>query len=338
VSGPAPAVAQVRSAVRAVLEDLTPNSLVLAAVSGGRDSLALADALAFEASRAKVHAGALIVDHQLQQGSGDIAAEVAATLRRIGLNPVEVLAVTVGTDGGPEAAARDARYDALTQAGARLGASAILLGHTRDDQAESVLLGLARGSGARSLSGMAAHRDVFVRPLLGLDRETTGAACLAADLTPWDDPHNDDPAYARSRVRAYVMPVLEKELGPGVAAALARTAALLRDDDAALRAWADRLLADAAVANSAELDCAVLAAAPAAVRRRTLREAAIASGASAGALRESQLRALDALIASWHGQGSVDLPGGVRASRTCGRLGFDRPRGSSTRSAAETQE
>lgn len=339
MTGPAPAVARVRSAVRATLQDVPAGQLVVAAVSGGRDSLALADALAFEAPRASLRAGAVIVNHQLQPGSDSVAQDVASTLHDLGLDPVEVILVDVGREGGPESAARDARYSALEQAAARMGAVAVLLGHTRDDQAETVLLGLARGSGARSLSGMAERRAMFQRPLLDIDRETTGAACAAAGLKPWEDPHNDDPSFARSRVRTEVLPTFEKNLGPGIAAALARTSRLLRDDDEALQGWAQKVLGEVTVeGESSSLNCQSLATAPAAVRRRALRMAALDAGSSPGGLRDEHLRAMDALVAAWHGQGPVDLPGGVRASRACGRLRFAREGGSSAGLPTVTEE
>jgi len=322
VTGPAPAVARVRSAVRASLDEIASGSQVLVAVSGGRDSLALADALAFEAPRAGLNPGALIVDHGLQPGSAQVARDVQQVLKRLGLDPVRILAVSVGSAGGPEAAARQSRYAALEQAAIAFGASVVLLGHTLDDQAETVLLGLARGSGARSLSGMPSHRGIYRRPLLGVDRETTGAACAAAGLAPWDDPHNLSRDFTRVRVRTEVMPVLERELGPGVAAALTRTADQLRDDDAALEDWADRLAQETSVTGSPDQgwDCSMLAQAPAAVRRRVIRRAALGAGAPGDKLRRSQLVAVDDLVAAWRGQGPIDLPGGVRAERSYGRL------------------
>jgi tRNA(Ile)-lysidine synthase len=204
----------------------------------------------------------------------------------------------------------------------RLGAVTVLLGHTRDDQAETVLLGLARGSGARSLAGMAPVAGRYRRPLLALSRATTAACCAESDLTPWQDPHNDDRGFRRVRVRHDVMPVLEAALGPGVADSLARTASLLRDDDTALEVWADRLQRESEVAGlpAAGLDVAVLGAAPAAVRRRVLRRVAIAAGTPPGSLAAVHLHELDALVAEWHGQGPIVLPGGVRGERRCGRL------------------
>lgn len=246
--GPHPAVAAIRLAVRRVLHDILtdhhsttdatsherpPSPLVLVACSGGADSMALASALAFEAPKLGIRAGGVTVDHGLQPGSDLRADEVVLRLRELGLDPVLATAVTVGREGGPEAAARDARYGALDDAADRHGAAAILLGHTRDDQAETVLLGLARGSGIRSLSGMAAVSGAggrYRRPFLQLDRQTARKACMAQSLPVWDDPHNTDPAYTRSRLRHEGLPALEKALGKGVVEALARTAQLSRDD------------------------------------------------------------------------------------------------------------
>jgi tRNA(Ile)-lysidine synthase len=322
-----PAVAAVRLAVRGALRELGPDRLVLAACSGGADSLALAGALAFEAAKAGRRAGAITVDHGLQAGSADRADEVAKVLRGLGLDPVESAAATVGTRGGPEAAARTARYEVLDAVARRLDA-AVLLGHTRNDQAETVLLGLARGSGARSLAGMPPdfdRREIrYVRPLLELDRATTRRACLAMGLDPWDDPHNDDPAFTRVRVRRDALPVLEQALGPGVTEALARTARLLRDDAEALDAWADRALAGARRADPAGLDAAALEELPRAVRTRVLRRAAIAAGSPPGTLAAVHVDALDLLVTGWRGQRHVDLPGGVRGFRRYGRLLFGR--------------
>lgn len=318
MTGPAPAVAAVRSAVAAALEDVGPGELVLVACSGGADSLALAAGAAFVGRRAGWRVGAVVVDHGLQEGSDDVAQAAAAACEGLGLDPVQVVHVDVTGAGGPEAAARAARYEALdgTQA------TAVLLGHTLDDQAETVLLGLARGSGARALAGMPAVRGRFRRPLLGLRRADTEAACAAQGLTPWQDPTNDgshSDAPLRSRVRAEVMPTLERVLGPGVAQALARTAAQLREDADVLDGLADALVQELG-ANPDGLDVEVLANAPDAVRRRALRTAMIAAGSPAGALSRDHVLAVDALVTHWHGQGSVALPGGVAARRAYGRL------------------
>ena len=332
MTGPAPAIAHVRSAVRACIADLEPGSVVLVGVSGGRDSLALADALAFEAPKLTLHAGALIVDHQLQADSARVAEQVQRVVDAMGLAPVQVLTVDVDATSNVEANARDARYAALTSAAERLDADAVLLGHTLDDQAESVLLGLARGSGAKSLAGMPERRDIFRRPLLSIGRETTSAACDAAGLVPWDDPHNVNPAFSRVRVRHEIMPLLETELGPGVAAALARSAQQLRDDDDALDAWAKQVWTRGLPEEG--LDCEELASLPVAVVRRVIRYAALAAGVTPGSLRYSQLKDLEALVTQWRGQGAVALPGGVAARRSYGRLTFGR--GDPAASATET--
>ncbi|WP_030905700.1 tRNA lysidine(34) synthetase TilS [Streptosporangium amethystogenes] len=320
--GPHPAVADVRRAVRQALGDLEPGELVLAACSGGADSLALAAALGFTAPRAGLRAGLLTVDHGLQAGSGERAADVVRLAPGLGLDLAEALAVSVGTSGGPEAAAREARYAALSQAAERLGAAAVLLGHTRDDQAETVLLRLARGSGTRSLAGMPARTGIYRRPLLGLGRATTVAACAALGLSPWDDPHNLDARYARVRVRERLLPALADELGPGVAEALARTADLCRDDADALDAWAAEVYARVAVRDCALSDIGPVTMAvrdlerlPAAVRRRVLRRAAIDAGAPPGTLAASHILQVDRLVTQWRGQRRIEVPGGVGAIR-----------------------
>ncbi len=333
MTGPAPDVAEVRVAVRDALADLSTGDLVLVACSGGADSLALAAATGFVAPRAGLRAGAVVVDHSMQQASAQVARAAAEQCRGLGLDPVEVVAVQVGAAGGPEAAARTARYAALEDAARRHDAAAVLLGHTLDDQAETVLLGLARGSGARSLSGMAPRRGLWRRPLLAVRRTTTEAACAALGLQPWSDPTNDpasvphgQEAPLRSRVRHDVLPVLTSVLGPGVPEALARTAELLRDDADVLDLLAADLLERArdgtGPGDPTGLDVEVLADAPDALRRRALREAIVAAGSPAGSVHRVHVEAVDALLTRWTGQGPITLPGGVRASRTYGRLTF----------------
>ena len=319
--GPDPAVAAVRSAVRESLGEQPSGGLVLVACSGGADSLALAGALAFTAVRAGLRAGGVTVDHGLQEGSAARADEVVKVLRSLGLDPVESVAVSVGRAGGPEAAAREARYTALNEAAERLGAGAVLLGHTLDDQAETVLLGLARGSGGRSLAGMAPCAGRYLRPFLGLTRAEVRRACLAMGLAPWDDPHNEDTAYTRVRVRKEVLPLLEEKLGPGVSEALARTAVQLREDADALDAWAGRALEEARDFDHA-LDVRVLEELPRAVRSRVLRRVAVAAGSPAGTLASVHVAAVDRLVTAWHGQRGVDLPGGIRVIRRYGKLHF----------------
>ena len=325
--GPGVAVAEVRGAVRACLADLAAGDLVLVACSGGADSLALAAAAAFVAPRLGLRAGGVTVDHGLQPGSAERAGEIAAQMARLGLDPVQSVAVTVpppAMAAGPEAAARTARYAALDAAAAAHGAVAVLLGHTLDDQAETVLLGLARGSGGRSLAGMPARRGRYRRPLLAVRRASTTAACADLDLKPWQDPHNEDFRFARARVRHRALPALEEALGPGVAEALARTAAQLRADSECLDdlAFAESGQLRANASDPAGLDASWLVALPQAIRARVLRDAAIMAGCPHGALTSGHVDRVDALVTAWRGQRWVDLPGGVRARRRDGKVWF----------------
>lgn len=321
MTGPDPAVAAVRSAVRRVLLAVPPDTTVFAACSGGPDSLALAGALAFEAPRRGRRAGGVTVDHGLQDGSADRALAVAGVMEGLGLEPALVRTVRVAGPGGPEAAARTARYTAFDTVVSDHAPAAVLLGHTLDDQAETVLLGLARGSGARSLAGMPTRSGAYLRPFLDLDRETVRRACLCMGLSPWEDPHNVDPRFARSRVRHDALPALEKTLGPGIARALARTAGMLRADADTLDGLAADLRARAAGDDPAEgLSVAELEAAPQALRTRVLHRAALDAGCPAGDLNARHVRELDRLVTDWRGQSHIDLPGGLQGRRRDGRI------------------
>jgi tRNA(Ile)-lysidine synthase len=316
-----PSVAEIRRAVRTALAGI--EGTVVVALSGGPDSLALAAATAFEAPRAGIRAQAVVIDHSLQEGSDAVAAAAAEKARALGLD-ARVVTVEVGSDDGPEAAARYARYAGLAAAAAEAGADAVLLGHTLDDQAETVLLGLARGAGATSLAGMAPERrdataPTWLRPLLAVRRRTTVAACAAEGLEPWTDPHNADPAYTRVRVRERVLPVLEAELGPGVAEALARTAEQLREDAAAFQDMIDETIED--IVEHAEagisVSVAALAANPAALRNRIVRY--VVESEFGVSLTRTQTLEVARLATDWRGQGPIDLPGCL-ARRVGGRI------------------
>jgi tRNA(Ile)-lysidine synthase len=330
VTGPDPAVAAARLAVRRALQEHAPRDraggAVLVACSGGADSLALLAATVFESRRDGLRVIGATVDHGLQEGSGAHADRVVAQMARLGATETMAVRVRVEAPGmGPEAAARQARYAALSQAAEASRAAAVLLGHTRDDQAETVLLGLTRGSGGRSIAGMRrwyAEGPVrFVRPLLDLAREQTEQACRAEGIEVWQDPHNDDPRFTRSRLRRRVMPVLEEELGPGVAAALARTAELLQQDLAALEELSAAAYRRARTPDGA-LDAAQLAAEPSALASRVLRAAALAAGSPADELFKVHVDALLDLVHRPTGQ--VHLPGHLTADREGERLRFRR--------------
>ena len=302
------------AAVQAVQAALTPaDRALLVACSGGPDSLALAVAAGEAARRRCLALWAAIVDHGLQPGSEAVAERARRQLVELGYDEVEVVGVRVAarSPGGPESAARSARYGALARLAEARGAT-VLLGHTLDDQAETVLLGLVRGSGLRSLAGMAARSGRWVRPFLGLRRAETQAVCDEVGLVGWLDPHNHDPAYARVRVRQEVLPLLEARLGPGVTEALARTAALARED-------ADLLdqLAAAADPGTATLPCELLAGLAPALRGRVLRRWLTRCGAVD--LAYGHVVAVDRLVTAWHGQGPLDLPG-VSVARKDGAL------------------
>ena len=273
------------------------------ALSGGPDSLALTAAAA-----GVLPTTALIVDHGLQQGSAAVADTARLQALELGCVEAQVLSVAVGGVGGPEAAARRARYDALERA---RGTAPVLIGHTLDDQAETVLLGLGRGSGPRSISGVRPHDPPWCRPLLGLRRHDTEAACAELGLVPWQDPHNADRRFTRARLRSEVLPLLEEILHGGVAEALARTATSLQEDSDVL----DELAA-AAVQSARRGDglaVAALVELPGAIRRRAIRLWLLSSGARD--LTAKHIGGVDALVADWHGQGGVAVPAGLREQR-----------------------
>ena len=317
-----PAIADVRRAVREAFDEaaVSTGDLVLVACSGGADSLALAAAAGFEGARAGIRVGAAIVEHGLQAETVAVAARTAEVLRGLGLSPVEVWPVSVGAGAGPEAAARTARYEALDAAAAEHGARFVLLGHTLDDQAETVLLGLGRGSGPKSLAGMSAVSGTYLRPLLAIRRATTEAFCRDSSLDYWTDPQNSDPRFTRVKLRHEELPQLEDALGGGVAEALARTANLLRADALALDQLAAELFATEAqvAATTVTLGCEALAKHPSALSSRLIKLAIEAVGGQASA---TAIDSVTALVLDWHGQKPLSLSG-TRVERTGRSLVF----------------
>jgi tRNA(Ile)-lysidine synthase len=295
------------------------DSHLVVACSGGADSLALAFAVDYVTTRRGLGHSAIVIDHGLQDDSTEVAGGVADQLATLGYDDVSVVTVDVDQSSaiGPEAAARQARYRAL-DAEARARAATVWLGHTLDDQAETVLLGLARGSGSRSLAGMVPRAGHLVRPFLRIRRTTTEQVCAELGLEPWQDPHNSDRRFTRVRVRDIVLPMLEAELGPGVAEALSRTAELVRDDSELL----DQLAAQTSRAaeglgGTDTLDCAALESQPPALRRRIIRLWLLAHGLGDLSLRH--ISAVDSLVIDWHGQKAIHIPGAT-VTRTAGRL------------------
>ena len=310
------AVPAVRNAVRTWLEKYEAGDKVIVAISGGADSLALAYALSVEAEKLAMTVIGVTVDHQLQAASSAQAEKVVTQLSKFGLSCV-IKKVTVDIKEGLEASARKARYEALNEVAEQENAVAVFLGHTKDDQAETVLLGLARGSGTRSLSGMAHYNGIYVRPLLEISRNQNEEFCKEVGLEYWNDPHNQDSQFARVRVRTEALPALEKAIGPGISEALARSAHLLRDDADALDHWAKR---EELHLDLADLDCAHLEQLPRAIRTRIIRAAVYAAGAPAGSVTMEHVSGVESLICAWNGQGALNLPGGVKVERISGRL------------------
>ena len=308
---------QIRLAVRRELSDLTAGDAVIVATSGGADSLALAAAVLLESQTRSINPIAAIIDHGLQPNSADVAQAAKNELSKIGYSAIEIRKVAVDIKDGMEASARRARYAALDEIARSHNAAAIFLGHTKDDQAETVLLGLARGSGTRSLSGMAQRIDNYRRPLLSITRAQTEAACEEAGIKFWRDPHNQSMEFTRVRVREVVLPTMEKEIGPGITDALSRSARLLRDDADALDQWSEEAFEELAPDS---MEIAALEALPRAIRTRVMRKAIYLAGAPSGSLTAEHIEAVEALVTDWKGQGPVSLPGGVTAARISGRL------------------
>jgi len=308
-----PSLWEIRKAVKPWIAD--SSQTILFGCSGGADSMALALALFLEANQTKVIP--VVVDHGLQDGSAQITSQTISKLKEIGYTQVETAVAQVKITDGLEASARRARYQIFNQFIDTYRPKYFLLAHTLNDQAETVLLGLARGSGARSLSGMAVENNIYVRPLLKISRQTTVAACREGGIEIWSDPHNDDLRFARVRTRKNVLPNLEENLGPGITEALVRSADLLRDDADALDSFAREYFAQTDPLN---LSVSELERLPKAIRTRVLRLAIYKAGAPTGSLSAEHINGAEALISDWHGQKELSLPGDVKLLRNSGRI------------------
>jgi tRNA(Ile)-lysidine synthase len=283
-----------------------PEGLIGVACSGGADSMALAD-LAIDTAGAD-RVAVLTIDHGLSEGSARVAAGVAAWARGRGARAV-VRRVDVARRASIEAAAREARYAALEELADELGLAVVLVGHTARDQAETVLMRIVRGTGPAGLAGIPARRGRFLRPLLDVDHERIAAYVAERGLPVWDDPMNVDPAIARVRVRRDILPALARE-NPQLPAALVRLAHSAAE-------WLEVIDARAAPLARLPIDCAALAAEPAAIRKRAVAIALEAAGIDHEAVH---LEAIDRLVtAPRHGEQSVDLPA-ARVVRSYDRL------------------
>ena len=306
------ATLEARRAVRAYLADIPIGERILVGVSGGADSLALAIALHAEVSERELQLIPIVLNHNLQSGSREVAGQTIATLESLGIYGGIIRELDVVITDGLEASARRARYAEFAKVSEELGAQAIFLAHTHNDQAETVLLGLARGSGGKSLQGMADRNGLYRRPFLTIRREITEAVCNENGAKYWSDPQNFSTEFLRVKIRNHLLPFMEEQIGPGIADALVRTATLLRQDS--------ELLDSMAAAYQGGLDCQALAELPIAIRSRVLRAAIYEAGAPPGSISADHLAPVEALVTAWNGQGATSLPGGVKVERISGRL------------------
>ncbi len=317
-----PQVAATRKAVRQLISDLTPGTTILVAVSGGADSLALASAANFEGRKLKLNVAAVIIDHGLQLGSDKVAKKAKSRCESLGIEQVVIEKVTVRQSGdGLEAQARESRYKGIEKVRSKLGASWVLVGHNLNDQAETVLLGLARGSGLRSIAAMVKVDPdrKLMRPFLDISSADLRKACKDQGIEYWNDPHNSDDRFLRVKVRK-LAENLEKTLGPGFAAALARTAEIARESDEALSLLAKELAVKArakSTASKAQFDIEPLRLAPAALRRKAIHQICLDAGAKN--LSRAQVLQIEQLITAWKGQKSSVISG-ITVERVANQL------------------
>lgn len=294
-----------------------PGDVMLIGVSGGADSLALAAGCAALAAELSVTFVPVIVDHQLQINSAEVAQQALGECHKLGLDRAFVVKVDVVETGeGLEAAARKARYRAFHDAMAQTAAVGILLAHSLEDQAETVLMRLSRGSGTRSISAIAPEQGVILRPLLDVHRQTLVEVCEENSLNFYSDPHNDDEKFLRVKVRKNLMPLLREVLGEAVDEALARTASMARDDADALDSFADKELHGRL--NDGELDIANLQSLPRAVSTRCIRLWLATHGITTAS--NEQIESVWRLATDTRVQGPIKVVGGVDIYKSSGRL------------------
>ena len=309
-----PAQGAIRHAVREVLAANTkPGQKLLIAVSGGADSLALASATLFESKKLQLQVATATIDHGLQKVSAKVTEQTLEKLYQIGITEAWSKKVKVGTKGGPEAAAREARYEALESLRIESKSDFIVLGHTANDQAETVLLGLTRGSGSRSLSGMSVRSERLLRPLLSIERASTEQFCKDEKISPWHDPQNKDLKFLRVRIRKVVLPFLEKQLGKGIFSNLIRTSSQLQEDDQYLSFVAAKEYRKIAKTSLRQVTLGQpeLVKLPEAIRNRVIKSAIDHFNLESS---RTHVLAVADLVLNWHGQKPLALPG-VRVER-----------------------
>jgi tRNA(Ile)-lysidine synthase len=314
---------EMQNAVQNLLKDFDAGDLVLVGCSGGADSLALAWTTLVVGKRLELKTGAVIVDHQLIPESNSVALNAKKQCEELGIQEVIIKKVNVEQNHeGLEAAARIARYEAFENVLHETNAQAILLAHTQDDQAETVLMRLTRGSGAKSLSGMAQVSGKYLRPFLHLRKKLVHDSLDLIGLKAWQDPANTDHQFLRVKVRQILMPKIVEVLGESAISSLDKTSQLLRVDNQALEELAQQFFDSQKDVKTNGLEISELEKLPEAIRTRVLRIFAIASGVHPGPFSFEHIEAIDALVKNWHGQGNVDLPGFIQATRVDGSLRF----------------
>lgn len=314
---------EMQNAVQNLLKEFDAGDYVLVGCSGGADSLALVWTTLVVGKRLELKVGAIIVDHQLIPESNDVALNAKKQCEELGIQEVIIKKVNVEHNHeGLEAAARIARYEAFENVLHETNAQAILLAHTQDDQAETVLMRLTRGSGAKSLSGMAQVSGKYLRPFLHLRKKLVHDSLDLIGLKAWQDPANTDHQFLRVKVRHELMPKIVEVLGESAISSLDKTSQLLRLDNQALEELAQQFFESQKDVKTNGLEISELEKLPEAIRTRVLRIFAIASGVHPGPFSFEHIEAIDALVKNWHGQGNVDLPGFIQATRVNGSLRF----------------
>lgn len=302
-----------RHAIKNALSSISEDSRIGVGVSGGADSLALMVGLStlYRGDRASL-VRPVIIDHGLQEETSQVASQTAAICAEMGFHADIVPVDITETASGMESDARRARYGAFEQKIAEYGLDALLLGHTKSDQAEQVVLGMIRGSGTRSLAGMPEVREVYRRPFLhSLSRQDTEKVCEEAGLQYWSDPHNEDTAYRRVSVRKFLNSA-EQSTGSNLVDPLVRTAQIAAEDAEALDFYAD--IAYEKVVD-AEWSVDALSSLPVSVRKRVIRRRLLEMVSSSDTVTFEIVQRVESFISEWYGQKAVSVAGGVSVER-----------------------